>query len=181
MEETNPPPSQERRDFLKKVCAIGAGTAAGLVPLGAGIAVLLDPLRRTTQAEKVFVTRLDSLPPDGIPRKFSVISSRVDAWTRFPNAAIGAVYLRRTSDKKIEALNVVCPHLGCFVDFHPENNIFFCPCHNSKFTLTGTLADKKSPSPRAMDSLDVELRDGNEVWVKFQNFKTGHPEKIPVA
>jgi hypothetical protein len=29
--------------------------------------------------------------------------------------------------------------------------------------------------------LETEVRDGKEVWVQFQNFQPGRPEKIPVA
>src|SRR5438309_4689223 len=45
---------------------------------------------------------------------------------------LGAVYLRRTPDGKLQAFNVVCPHAGCFVDFLPERGMYLCPCHNSR-------------------------------------------------
>jgi menaquinol-cytochrome c reductase iron-sulfur subunit len=181
MEKPSEPKLPERRDFLKKASAIAAGSVAMLVPVGAGVAVLLDPLqRRTEKAEKLFVTSLQSIPADGLPHKFPVLASRVDAWNR-SNAPIGAVYLRRTGDKTVEALNVVCPHAGCFVDFKASSKSFYCPCHNSSFQLNGQLADPKSPSPRAMDVLEVEIRNDAEVWVKFQNFISGKRDKIPVT
>ncbi len=93
---------------------------------------------------------------------------------------MGAIYLRRTGENEVKAFNVVCPHAGCFVDYRGDMNSFFCPCHNSAFGLNGELADKRSPSPRGLDSLEAEVR-GNEVWVKFQNFQTGHATKIPVT
>jgi menaquinol-cytochrome c reductase iron-sulfur subunit len=40
--------------------------------------------------------------------------------------------------------------------------------------------DPKSPSPRGLDDLVVEIRNGTEVWVKFQNFRAGTHDKIPV-
>ena len=109
------------------------------------------------------------------------MAGRVDAWNKYPNAPIGAIYLRRTGDGQVEALNVVCPHAGCFIDFLSGEKKFYCPCHNSRFGLDGAIADRKSPSPRGMDSLEVEVRNGTEVWVKFQNFQTGHSEKVPVV
>ena len=182
MSEKEGPASAERRDFLKKACAAAAGTAAILVPVGAGITVLTDPARRKAQVlENMFVTTLDALPADGSPRKFAIIASRTDAWNKFPNAPVGAIYLRKVATNKVEALNVICPHAGCFVDFKPDRKVFFCPCHNSSFALDGAIADKGSPSPRGMDSLEVEVRNEREIWVKFMNFKTGHSEKIPVA
>lgn len=176
------PPDPERREFLKKACAVGIGSAIVIPPIAAGVCVLTDPLRRKGgPGGKVFVTSLESLPNDGVPRKFEVLASRIDAWNKLPNTPVGAVYLRRTGEKTVEALNVVCPHAGCFVDFRQEQKDYYCPCHNSSFDLTGKIADVKSPSPRAMDTLTVEVRNDREIWVEFQNFQTGRAEKVPVA
>jgi len=167
---------------MKKLLAGIIGAVLGLVPVGAGLTVFLDPLRRKTASETaVQVATLDALPDDGVPRKFAVLATRTDAWNKFTQVPVGAVYLRRASDGKIQAFNVVCPHAGCFVDFVAERGSFLCPCHNSTFNVEGKIADRSSPSPRALDSLDVELRNGKEIWVKFQNFQAGRAEKIPVA
>jgi menaquinol-cytochrome c reductase iron-sulfur subunit len=171
-----------RRNFLKKIFAAGVSGLIGLVPLAAGLAVFLDPLRRkASAAEAVRVTTLDALPDDGVPRQFPVVARSSDAWSKSASARVGAVYLRRTADGGVQALNVVCPHAGCFVDFLAERNGFLCPCHNSSFALDGKIADPASPAARAMDSLPVEVRNGNEVWVTFQNFQAGRAEKVPVA
>jgi menaquinol-cytochrome c reductase iron-sulfur subunit len=171
-----------RRGFFKKSLAVIIGGAAFVAPIFAGLMVLLDPLRRKAAAGgAIKVTTLAALPDDGVPRKFPVLADQVDAWNKYRNVPIGAVYLRRTSDGKVEALNVVCPHAGCFVDFSPERSKFLCPCHNSTFTLDGKIDDPKSPSPRPMDSLSVQVRPNGEVWVTFQNFQAGRPEKVPVA
>jgi len=158
------------------------GAVLGLVPFGAGLIVLLDPLRRHAAAgNAVLVTTLDALPADGLPHKFPVLATRVDAWNKYSQVPIGAVYLRRLPDGTLQALNVVCPHAGCFVDFLTSHDHFVCPCHNSTFTLAGRIADHASPAPRGMDTLPVEVRKQKEVWVTFQNFQAGRAEKIPVA
>ena len=105
----------------------------------------------------------------------------MDAWNKFTETAIGAVYLRRASDGQVQAFNASCPHAGCFVDYLPERGTFLCPCHNSTFAVTGRIDNPTSPAPRGLDSLETEVRDGKEVWVQFQNFQPGRPEKIPVA
>jgi menaquinol-cytochrome c reductase iron-sulfur subunit len=171
-----------RRDFFKKVLAGIIGAVLGLVPAVAGLTVFFDPLRRNAAtAGAIRVTRLEALPADGVPRKFPVLATRVDAWNKFTEVPIGAVYLRRTAENQLQAFNVVCPHAGCFVDFLPERGRFLCPCHNSTFTLAGKIDDPSSPAPRGLDSLEVEVRDGNEVWVKFRNFQAGRADKVPVA
>ena len=148
----------------------------------AGLLVFFDPLRRSSKANLMaFVATMESLPEDGTPRKFRIIADRSDAWNRTPHVPIGAVYLRKTGEKSIRAFNVVCPHAGCFVDYKPEKKGYHCPCHNSTFALDGSVEDPKSPSPRGLDELEVEIRNGAEVWVKFQNFLAGRHEKTPVA
>jgi menaquinol-cytochrome c reductase iron-sulfur subunit len=175
-------PGNGRRDFFKKAFTALLGAVLGVVPLASGLVMYFDPLRRKSGAGGfVRVTTLEALPDDGLPHKFEVLATKVDAWNKFANVPIGAVYLRRTGGTKIEALNVVCPHAGCFVDFLADRGSFLCPCHNSTFTVTGAIADRSSPSARALDTLEVELKGGNEVWVKFQNFQAGRAEKVPVA
>ena len=181
MDNETIPPQPERRGFIKKVAAVIAGTAAGLVPFLSGLVVLLDPLRRKSEnGSAVLVASLSSLPEDGIPRKFPVIASHTDAWNRMPQVPIGAVYLRRTGGRQVQAFNVVCPHAGCFVDYVAARKGYFCPCHNSTFGVDGRIADAKSPSPRGLDELEVEIRNDAEIWVKFRNFRAGEREKIPV-
>ncbi len=179
---SNPCPTAGRRDFVKKFLAVLIGAVAGLIPAGAGLAVFLDPLRRKSSASgAVRVASLESLPADGQPLKFPVLATRIDAWNKFREVPIGAVYLRRTNDGKVEAFNVVCPHAGCFVDFLPERGKYLCPCHNSTFTIAGKIDDPASPAARGLDTLEVEIRKQKEIWVKFQNFEAGSAEKIPAA
>ena len=173
--------ASDRRGFLKKAAAALLGGIATLVPLGAGLAVWLDPARRKTKTggQIVRVASLSALPEDGVPRKFSVLASRVDAWNKSPETAVGAVYLLRDKGGKPRAFNSACPHAGCFVDYVPGKSSYLCPCHNSTFALDGKINDPKSPAPRGLDELETEVREGGEVWVKFQNYRAGVAEKIP--
>ena len=168
---------EERRGFIKFFCAF-IGTLISLMPFGAGIWAYLHPLaKREGGGGFIKVTTLDAIPADGSPAKFNVVADKVDAWNRFNDVSIGAVYLRLV-DGLPKALHTVCPHLGCFIDYRPGNNDFFCPCHNSNFKLDGSLS--KGVSPRAMDALQIDVRNKTEVWVKFQNFQPGHSHAVPV-
>src|SRR5690606_21305170 len=110
----------------------------------------------------------------------TVLADKVDAWNRHPSAPVGAIYLRRTGETEVTAFNSSCPHAGCFVDYVPDRSHFWCPCHNSAFGVNGEIETRTSPAARPLDSLDVEIRNEREVWVRFQNFRMGTPEKIPV-
>jgi len=183
LSDTNPlesPKPPNRRDFLKGAWALLIGAVVGLVPLVSGLIVFLDPLRRKSKAgEFVPVASLQALPDDGSPRKFAVIASRTDAWNKSPRTPIGAVYLRRSADKSVQALNVVCPHAGCFVDYNPAVKGYHCPCHDSTFALGGQISSPSSPAPRGLDELEVQIRNETEVWVKFQNFRAGQAKRTP--
>jgi menaquinol-cytochrome c reductase iron-sulfur subunit len=173
-------PQQGRRGFLAKITALFASSVALLAPAAVGIVAFLNPLRQKGSAGGfVRVASLEAVPGDGSPQKFAVIADRTNAWNLFPNEPVGAVFLRRTGNDKVEALQVVCPHAGCSImaDASKDGNKYYCPCHSAKFDLSGKRLDTPSPSPRDMDSLDVEIRD-KEVWVKFQKFATGTAGKI---
>jgi menaquinol-cytochrome c reductase iron-sulfur subunit len=172
----------DRRGFFKQSLATLLGAVAALVPIAAGLGVVTDPLRRKPVAgTEVQVTTLEALPEDGVPRRFPVIAGKTDAWNRFQAVPIGAVYLRRTSGDQVEALNVICPHAGCAVDFVAGRGIFLCPCHKSSFKLDGSLADPRSPSPRGLDRLAARVNADRSVWVTFQNFQAGRPDRVPLA
>jgi menaquinol-cytochrome c reductase iron-sulfur subunit len=172
-----PASAQERRGFLMEIWAVVVGAFVGLVPLFAGVAVFLDPLRSRNRGSKfIRVGTLDSLPDDGVPRRFAVVAEHVDAWNRSLEP-IGAVYLRRGKGQATpECLTATCPHAGCFVAFDHSTSTYKCPCHNSAFTVDGAIIEP-SPSPRAMDSLDCQVED-QEILVKFENFYSGKTEKV---
>ena len=178
-ENTASPDPEERRVFLEKAGSICAGCALAGTPALAGLTVVLDPLRLPPDdPEFLRVTTLEALEMEGAPQKFMIKADKHDAWSRFPNRVIGAVYLRRLKNDVIQAFNVVCPHLGCAIIYRDEEKDYFCPCHNSDFVLEDGARGKDSPSARPLDTLEAKVEKG-EVWVKFQNFQTGIPEKKP--
>jgi menaquinol-cytochrome c reductase iron-sulfur subunit len=179
-----------RRGFFSEVLAFFIGGAILTVPLVGGLALFLDPLLRRKRASSsgqdarrdadgyLRVASLASLPDNGKPQIFTVYDDVVDAWNKFADQPIGRVFLRKLSDGNVTAFNVRCPHLGCAVDYRSSHNDYFCPCHMSAFNLDGQ-KENEIP-PRGMDSLDVKIKNKTEVWVRYQFFKAGTPEKIPV-
>jgi menaquinol-cytochrome c reductase iron-sulfur subunit len=175
-----PAEGENRRGFFGQAAAIICGAVALLIPTATGILAFLNPLRQKGQSGQFLrLASLDLLPEDGTPQKVPVIADRTDAWSRFPAEPIGAVFLRR-SGGQVTALQVVCPHAGCSIDFESssQGGRFFCPCHKASFDLAGHRTDQISQSPRDMDPLEVEIRN-NEVWVKFRTFSLG--AAIPTA
>lgn len=179
--ETTLPP---RRGFLGSLVAWILGLVALAPSLAAGLVAFLAPMGgRQRGGLMVRLTTLDNLPPDGTPRKFPIVAEKRDAWS-LSREPVGAVYLRRLPSGEVQALHVTCPHAGCPIEFRRLTGKdvvgeFYCPCHVARFDLDGKRLEEKSQSPRDMDTLSVEIRDGQEVWVEFQNFQTGTSQKIP--
>ncbi|MCA9123515.1 MAG: Rieske 2Fe-2S domain-containing protein [Planctomycetaceae bacterium] len=174
---------EDRRGFVTRLLAVVCGGIAGAVPFLSGLVVILDPLRRRADGQGFLrVTTLDSVPDDGIARYFPVVTDRTDAWNRYLDEPIGAVFLRREpGSSELECLNAICPHAGCFVDFNIAAKQFQCPCHDSNFESTGKRLNPDScPSPRDLDTLEVdpERLKAGEVFVNFKNFLTATPEKV---
>jgi len=178
--DSTPPDATPRREFLKSAACVALGGCALAAPVGAVVVVLSHPMHSKGTPQPVKLTSLAALPLHGPPRFYQVVAERRDAWTKFPANAIGAVFLQRVGESEVVAFNASCPHLGCAVEFRTERGCFYCPCHDSEFARNGDVRGQ-SPSRRGLDTLPVEVREGGEVWVVFENFKTGVAEKISLA
>jgi Rieske Fe-S protein len=182
---TASPEAEARREFLKKALAVMAGGVAVGVPVAIAVRAFTDPLGGTAAAVAGFlpITTLDALKDEGRPYSFPVVADKTDAWNKYRNVRVGAVYLIR-HDKDVAAFTAVCPHAGCFVDVAAPGGpeMFRCPCHRSSFAADGSVVPG-SVSPRGLDRLDVDpeaLKRG-EVRVRFQNFVAGTADKVPVG
>jgi menaquinol-cytochrome c reductase iron-sulfur subunit len=90
-----------------------------------------------------------------------------------------AVWVRREAgnERALSVFSPICPHLGCPINWHPDQSHFLCPCHGGNFNSSGQLLS--GPPPRGMDSLEFEVRAGR-LWVRWQDFKIGVSQKVPV-
>ena len=172
-------PAPDRRGFLAKLLALGLGAIALAVPTLSALAAFLNPWRqKAAMGDWVRVASKAALPVGGPPQRCPVIADRSDAWNGYPAEAVGAIFLCQVSDDKFLALQTICPHNGGCVSYDPEKKNFYCPAHGALFDPQGLRLDEKSISPRDLDSLEVEIRDGTEVWVKFEKFQDGSAQKI---
>lgn len=165
-----------RRGFLS-LMAFLAGSVAGLVPLVAGALFFMDPVLRKRKGAAGGMLRaadLSELPDDGTPIRVTLRCDVVDAWSNYRNRVVGSVYLRKMPNGEVLAFNDTCTHLGCKVDYQMADKRYFCPCHQSAFSLDGSRQNKTPP--RDLDSLKTSIRDG-VVWVDYRNFRIGSAKK----
>lgn len=81
---------------------------------------------------------------------------------RYPTEKDTAILIR-TADGQFFAYGQKCTHLSCPVYFEREHGRLECPCHEGGFDArTGNVL--YGPPPRPLDSIELEVREGGEVW-----------------
>lgn len=58
----------------------------------------------------------------------------------------------QNSTQGLQALSLICPHLGCLVE--PDKEGFTCPCHGSKYYQNG--AFRSGPANKPLTELHLE-------------------------
>jgi Rieske Fe-S protein len=91
----------------------------------------------------------------------------------FPTERDSAILIR-TADGAYHAYGQKCTHLSCPVYYAREHQRLECPCHEGAFdAATGNVL--YGPPPRALDAINVELRDG-QVWAIGRSASTTREE-----
>lgn len=132
-----------RRGFLKLLTSI-----LGLSALGAFAYPLfrfLLPLAAEVKAKSIM------LPQRDLP---------VNTTKNLMIGLTPAIVLN-TRDKGFLAFSKVCTHLGCLVKYHPEKQLFICPCHAGIFDLEGNVVS--GPPPKPLEKFAVRVEGGNLV------------------
>jgi cytochrome b6-f complex iron-sulfur subunit len=75
-------------------------------------------------------------------------------------------------EAKMQALYRKCVHLGCSVPHCETSMLFECPCHGSKYRLTGEYFG--GPAPRGLDRFPLSV-SGGRVVVDTGSVQTGPP------
>ena len=170
---------EDRRKFLKvATCAIGGGV--GIAVAGPVLTLLADPAGKvtvTTPTAPLDLGLAEQFRVGAEPRRVDVVAPIVkDAWVASRNVVLGAAWIRRTAPDKLVALSAICPHLGCAIGWDTAARTFLCPCHDSRFNVSGE--KMTGPSERGMDELPLAVVDGRLqlTWVRY---KTGQTTREP--
>jgi len=71
------------------------------------------------------------------------------------------------------ALSDECTHLKCTVDYLPERQVIFCPCHSAQFSTTGAVL--AGPAPRPLDRFAITVQDGQIIVDTTQRLTVPSP------
>ena len=177
---TAPSSGTSRRRFLNSVTNLVMGVI-GLLVLIPAVRYVFAPLGRkrgAAGADRAFVDvgAIADIPA-GEWRLLSLEVAHADGWRK--TRTRHAVWARRqgAEDQDLTVFSSICPHLGCPINWHPDQAQFVCPCHGGLFDAAGQ--HSKGPPPRDMDPLEFEVR-GGRLWVRWQDFKIGVQGRVPV-
>ena len=108
------------------------------------IKYLIPPNLRESMLNAVFAAKVSEI---------TVTNYKIVRFNKRP------VILIRTEAGEIKAFSAVCTHLGCVVDFEPENRRFHCNCHDSMYDLDGKNYAGPAKLPLAPFKVDVKGSD----------------------
>ena len=128
-QESEPPAEGEtRRGFFRRFGTwfMGFGLVTGYGAFAAFIGRFLLPTQQSRRAWQFVTTLAETGDGESLtyvsPAGEKIVVARIDI-------------MGETGD--FIALSSVCPHLGCQVNWEPQNDRFFCPCHNGVFDAEG--------------------------------------------
>jgi Rieske Fe-S protein len=73
------------------------------------------------------------------------------------------IFLVKTADAEVAAIDSTCTHLGCLVAWDAEAQVFRCPCHGGIYDRSGAVQD--GPPPMPLSKIATRI-DGERVLVQ---------------
>ena len=110
-----------RRDWLAKIL-MGVGLLLGYGTLALQGLLFILPRRLRPRTRRLFAGQVDHY--------------KVGSVQNFQDLQGNEILVKR-NEAGFEAFSSTCPHLGCRVQWLPEKQTFFCPCHRGVFDATG--------------------------------------------
>ncbi|MBX3117473.1 MAG: Rieske (2Fe-2S) protein [Fimbriimonadaceae bacterium] len=134
-----------RREFFKFLTLASGGLAAGTAAVGVWSKIPRD----VRPMEPAMIATVGDVQP-GTSLAFS-----------YPRPRDLCILVRK-KDGEWTAFSRRCTHLSCPVDYQPDHDRLFCPCHNGAFSIEDGRV-LQGPPPHPLPKIMVEVR-GDEIW-----------------
>lgn len=161
-----------RRSFFASFMGACAGLIAAIIGMPM-FRYVLYPVQARSKTDK-WTDIGDVSEFQGIDKPVTKTISLVqrDGWREVVSSQ--SVYVSRSTSGALRVLSPICPHLGCSVAWHENQEKFICPCHGGQFAADGK--HLSGPPPRGLDTLDVQIKDG-KLQVQFEYFRSNVPNR----
>jgi cytochrome b6-f complex iron-sulfur subunit len=100
-----------------------------------------------------YLPGVEATAPEGEPYSLSNVLAQHQAGDRIPAEGLeNLTYLVITAGPELASygISAKCTHLGCTVDWKPDQQAFVCPCHGSRFDPLGYVVDGPANAPLAL-------------------------------
>ena len=150
--QEHPEITTTRRRFYEAVI-VGAQAIIGAALAIPTIGYLLGPTKPRRESDWIEALDIGTLAPK-TPVEVSFRKSRVDGWKVINEKK--TAWVVKMPDNSVVAYGPQCTHLGCAYHWEEGKSEFICPCHNSFFSIDGTL--KSGPAPRPLDRYATKIQ-----------------------
>ena len=147
-----------RRRFLSRITNGIMGIIGAILGVIGGGAILSSTARK--QDDWTPASSLLDLP-DNQPTPVTLTVSRLDGFREVIQRK--TIFLVKTQDAQVAAIDSTCTHLGCLVAWDAESQVFRCPCHGGIYDRTGAVKD--GPPPMPLSKIATRI-DGERVLVQ---------------
>ena len=148
------PSTTGRRRFLARIVNSIQAVLAGTVGVVLGGAVVSPGLARREEQWLPAGLVNELIPNQPTPVMLRV--ARQDGYAQVIDRR--TVFLVRTADTQVTALDSTCTHLGCRVSWDAQAEELVCPCHGGRYDRTGRVT--AGPPPAPLTSLETQVMDG---------------------
>lgn len=143
-----------RRDFMKTAIIAIGGVIGGAIGLPA-IPYIIGPAQKQDNEDWIRLGSVSKVELN-VPTLFKTSIETQTGWIEAEEEF--SVYVLTENGQEFVVMSNVCTHLGCRVRWIPDQEGFFCPCHNASFAKDGSVAD--GPPPRPLDQFENKVEDG---------------------
>jgi len=148
-----------RRNFMKTAIAAIGGIISVAIGLPA-IPYIIGPAKQNEDEDWIQLGSVSKVELN-IPTLFKTTLKTQTGWVDSEEEF--SVYVLTDNGQDFSVMSNVCTHLGCRVRWIPDQEGFFCPCHNAVFAKDGSVVD--GPPPRPLDQFEHKI-EGGIIFVK---------------
>lgn len=163
--------AEGRRRFFRWVTTLAA-SAIGLglaIPL---VGYVVSPALKRREGQWTDVGPVDALAT-GEPKQLEYVTTARDGYME--SRIRKALWVVKQGDGEVAVYSPMCTHLGCGYAWDATDRRFECPCHLSKFAISGEVIG--GPAPRPLDRLPSKIENGR-LLVVYKEFKAGLARKV---
>lgn len=143
-----------RRDFMKTAIVSIGGLIGAAIGLPAVSYIVGPALKKNTDEwiQLGSVSKVELNTPTLFKTTIETQTGWINAEEEF------SAYVLTTNGQDFSVMSNICSHLGCRVRWIPDQDGFFCPCHNGVFAKDGSVVS--GPPPRPLDRFEAKVENG---------------------